>query len=259
MITGLVVGFAIGFIFSMPPLGPTYFAIIDRALKKQFSNAVAIGVGAAFMDMIYILIAYGGVTAIISLLPDSLIKIFNEKEELFKLILALAGCVVVILYGIKIMKTKGSLTTEKPVKFDEEKFKKKYTGVEKVFIKTEVGLDKLLHTKALEEKHTEIFGSFITGVGMCLSSVTLPASWFAAVGYLKSSGIIDSKFLTGLMLAVGVLIGTSVWFYLMTKLIFKYSEKLKPALMNKLNFAIGIFLIVLGAGFLLKVYTMYFT
>ena len=258
MITGFVVGFAIGFVFSMPPLGPTYFAIIDRALKKQFSNAVAIGAGAAFMDMIYILVAYGGVTAIISLLPDSLINVFNEKEETFKMILAIAGCAVVILYGIKIMRTKGKLTAEKPVIFEEEKFKKKYGTMEKVFIKTEVGLDKLLHTKALEEKHNVIFSSFLTGIVMCLSSVTLPASWFAAVGYLKSSGIIDSNFLTGILLAVGVLIGTTFWFYLMTKLIFKYSEKLKPALMNKLNFSIGIFLIALGVGFFIKVYSMYF-
>ena len=257
MITGFVVGFAIGFIFSMPPLGPTYFAIIDRALKKQFSNAVAIGAGAAFMDMIYILIAYGGVTAIISLLPDSLIVIFNENEETFKMILAVAGCIVVILYGFKIMRTKGKLTTEKPSGLNEEKFKKKYGKMEKVFIKTEVGLDKLLHTKALEEKHNVIFSSFLTGIVMCLSSVTLPASWFAAVGYLKSSGIIDSNFLTGILLAVGVLIGTTFWFYLMTKLIFKYSEKLKPALMNKLNFSIGLFLIALGVGFFVKVYSMY--
>ena len=230
----------------MPPLVPTYFAIIDRALKKQFSNAVAIGVGAAFMDMIYILIAYGGVTAIISLLPDSLIEVFNENEETFKMILA-----------VKIMRTKGTLTTEKPLRFNEENFKKKYGTMEKVFIKTEVGIDKLLHTKALEEKHNVIFSSFLTGIVMCLSSVTLPASWFAAVGYLKSSGIIDSNFLTGILLAVGVLIGTTFWFYLMTKLIFKYSEKLKPALMNKLNFSIGLFLIALGVGFFIKVYSMY--
>ena len=257
MIIGFVVGFAIGFVFSMPPLGPTYFAIIDRALKKQFSNAVAIGAGAAFMDMIYILVAYGGVTAIISLLPDSLIEVFNENEETFKMILAVAGCIVVILYGFKIMRTKGKLTTEKPSKFNEENFKRKYGTMEKVIIKTEVGLDKLLHTKALEEKHNVIFSSFLTGIVMCLSSVTLPASWFAAVGYLKSSGIIDSNFLTGILLAVGVLIGTTFWFYLMTKLIFKYSDKLKPALMNKLNFSIGLFLIALGVGFFVKVYSMY--
>ena len=55
----------------MPPLGPTYFAIIDRGLKKQLKNAVAIGIGAGFMDMIYILIAYGGVSLIVSLLPDT--------------------------------------------------------------------------------------------------------------------------------------------------------------------------------------------
>ncbi len=258
MITGLVVGFVIGFIFSMPPLGPTYFAIIERGLKKQFNNAVAIGVGAGFMDMIYILIAFGGVAAITSLLPESVNKSFNENENLLKMILAIAGCIVVILYGIKIMRSKGNLADTGPPKFDEEKFIHKYEKVEKVFKKTEKGIDKLLHTQALEKKHAELFGSFMTGVGMCLSSVTLPASWFAAVGYLKSTGIIDAAFLTGVMLSIGVLIGTSVWFYIMTKLIFKYTDKLNPIILSKLNFSTGVFLIALGFGFLIKVYTMYF-
>ena len=258
MIIGFVVGFVIGFIFSMPPLGPTYFAIIERGLKKQFKNAVAIGVGAGFMDMIYILIAYGGVTAIVSLLPESLTRTFLENEEVLKMILSVAGCIVVILYGIKIMTAKDKFTTEKAGRFDEEKFKSKYVKVENVFRKTEVGLDKLLHTKALEERHTELFGSFLTGVVMCLSSVTLPASWFAVVGYLKGTGIIDSNFFTGLFLAIGVLIGTSVWFYVMTRLIFKYTDKIKPNILNKLNFSTGIFLIILGMGFLIRIYTIYF-
>ena len=29
----------------MPPLGPTYFAIIDRALKSEVKNGIAIGIG----------------------------------------------------------------------------------------------------------------------------------------------------------------------------------------------------------------------
>lgn len=259
MILGFIVGFVIGFIFSMPPLGPTYFAIIERGLRKEFNNAVAIGVGAGFMDMIYILISYGGVSAIASLFPESLNKYFFENEETLKIILAVAGCIFVIFYGIKIMKTKSKFPEDKPEKFDEEKFKEKVVKVETVVKKTEIGIDKILHTKVLEEINSDLAGSFLLGVVMCLSSVTLPASWFATVSYLKSYGIIDSNFFTGLLLAIGVLAGTSVWFYLMTKLITKHKDKLKPDILNKLNFSTGIFLVVLGFTFLIKVSAAYFS
>ncbi|HMQ68264.1 MAG TPA: LysE family transporter [Ignavibacteria bacterium] len=260
MITGFVVGFIIGFLFSMPPLGPTYFAIIERGLEKQFKNAVAIGVGAGFMDMIYILIAYGGVSLLVSLLPDNVNVFFLNNEYLLKTLLAFAGCLVVILYGIKILKSKSTpieVSEVAPEKFDE-KFKNKFTRVESVFKKTEVGMDRIFHTKKFEESHSEVVKSFLVGIVMCLSSVTLPASWFAAVGYLKSYGIINSNFFTGFFLGIGVLAGTSVWFYLMTKLIFRYSEKLKPSVLKKLNYFTGILLIALGLGFIIKLVSVYF-
>lgn len=259
MILALIIGFAIGFLFSMPPLGPTYFAIIERGLKKQFKNAVAIGVGAGFMDMIYILIAYGGVSIIASLLPEFINSFFLENEDFLKILLAVSGCIVVILYGIKIMKTKSEIMKKEAAEFDQEKFDKTYETVENVFKKTEKGIEKITHVKAeLEKTHSDIVGSFLIGVVMCLSSVTLPASWFAVVGYLKSYGVIDSNFLTGLSLATGVLIGTSVWFYIMSRFIYKYTDRIKPGLLNKLNFSTGIFLIILGVSFLIKISMMYF-
>lgn len=259
MLIGFLVGLAIGFILSMPPLGPTYFAIIDRSLKKELKNAVAIGAGAGFMDMIYILIAYGGVTAIASLFPDSFYEYFLANEEKVKSILAFCGCIVIIVYGIKIMRTKSNVIAKKAEKFDESKFKEKYVKVENVFKKTESGIDRILHTKLLEEKHSDLIGSFVIGIVMCLSSVTLPASWFAAVGYLKSYGIIDSNFLTGLLLSIGVLLGTTLWFYIMARVITRNTDKIKPNLLNKLNLTTGIFLIVLGVSFLIKLALSYFS
>ena len=253
MIISLLVGIAIGFIFSMPPLGPTYFAIIDRGLKKQVRNGVAIGVGAGFMDMIYILIAYGGVTGVISLLPDSVNQLFLANEENIKLFLAFAGCVVVIFYGIKIMRTKSDVPDPKKDIPQDEKFKKNLAAVENVLKRTE----KILHTKVVPT-HSDVKGSFLIGVVMCLSSVTLPATWFATVGYLKSYRLIDSSWLTGVLLGVGVLAGTSFWFYLMTKFISRNSAKIKPKVLNKLNFSTGIFLILLGVSFLVKLSSVYF-
>ncbi|MEO8448037.1 MAG: LysE family transporter [bacterium] len=254
---GFLAGFLIGFALSMPPLGPTYFAIIERGLKKEFNNAIAIGVGAGFMDMVYILVVYGGLTAAISLLPDSVSGIFTSNEGIIKLVLALLGCIVVIIYGIKIMRTKSNIGKEGASKFDEEKIHKKYSKVESVFKKTEQGLGKLL-PNVVTEPNSDIAGSFFIGIVMCLSSVTLPASWFAIVGYLKSYGIIESNFFSGFLLSIGVLLGTSAWFYLMTKLIFKYTDKIKPKTLNKLNFGTGIFLILLGGSLLIKVSTMIF-
>jgi len=255
LIIGLIVGVAIGFIFSMPPLGPTYFAIIDRGLKNQVRNGVAIGIGAGFMDMIYILIAYGGVSAIISFLPDSVNQLFLSNEDNIKLFLAFAGCAVVIFYGIKIMRTKSELPDLKRDKSKDEKFNKTLATVENVFKKTE----KLLHTntKALDV-HSDVKGSFLIGIVMCLSSVTLPATWFATIGYLKSYRLIDSSWLTGVLLGIGVLAGTSLWFYLMTKFISKNSAKIKPSVLNKLNVSTGVFLILLGISFLVKLSSEYF-
>jgi len=258
LIIGFIAGFITGFILSMPPLGPTYFAVIDRGLKKQVTNGVAIGVGAGFMDMIYILIAYGGVTAIISLLPLSVEEFFSANENNLKLLLAFAGCIVVILYGVKIMKTKSEKIVEKPLNLKDEKFKHRYEQVEKVIKKTEMGIDKILHKKTLEVKHSDLTGSFMIGIVMCLSSITLPASWFAIVGYMKSYGIIDSNIFTGIFLGIGVLIGTSVWFYIMTKFISKHSDKIKPGTLNKLNMSTGIFLILLGVGIMVKLSTIYY-
>jgi threonine/homoserine/homoserine lactone efflux protein len=262
LITGFIVGFITGFIFSMPPLGPTYFAIIDRGLKKQLKNAVAIGIGAGFMDMIYILIAYGGVSLIVSLLPDTAHGFFLDNEDLLKTLLAFTGCIVVILYGIKIMRSKNNMETIGAVAIEntdkiDTKIQGKFTKVESVLKKTELGMDKIFHIKKFEESHSEVFKSFLLGIIMCLSSVTLPASWFAAVGYLKSYGIINSNFFTGILLGIGVLIGTSVWFYIMTKLIFRHSDKLKPNVLNKLNFFTGILLIALGIGFIIKLSMVY--
>ena len=106
MITGLIIGVVIGFLFSMPPLGPTYFAIIDKGLKKEFNNAIAIGAGAGFMDMIYILISFGGVSFISAILPQSVDDFFISNEEILKFYLGAIGCIIVILYGIKIMRGK---------------------------------------------------------------------------------------------------------------------------------------------------------
>jgi threonine/homoserine/homoserine lactone efflux protein len=254
LIISLILGLLIGFLFSIPPLGPTYFAIIERGLKKEVKNAVAIGVGAGFTDMIYILIAFGGLAAIISLLPDAAKDFLNENENVFKMGLAFIGGIFVVWYGINMIKGKKVDVTKK--KEYEKKVSERYEKVESVFKKTEKEIDKILHTKAIEHASSDIKGNFLLGVVFCFSSVTMPASWFAIVGYMKSYGLIDSNFFTGLVLAVGVLIGTSIWFYVMSSIISKNSHKIRPVLISRITSGTGIFLVALGVFFLIKLITM---
>ncbi|MFZ1320451.1 MAG: LysE family transporter [Ignavibacteria bacterium] len=253
MISGLIVGVIIGFIVTIPPLGPTYFQIIEQGLKNKTRNGLAIGAGAGFIDFFYILIAFGGVSLITSLLPDNLHAYFSENSEILKLMLALFGSLFVIIYGIKIIFTKQDYSHRIEVEENLD-YKEKYDKVENVFKKTEVGIDKIFRTKVLEKHHSGITLSFIAGVVSCLSSPTLPASWFAIVSYLKSYGLINSNFFTGLFLALGVFIGTTVWFYLLVNFVSKNSMKINPRTLQKLNNFMGLLLVVLGISILLKLY-----
>jgi threonine/homoserine/homoserine lactone efflux protein len=253
LIIGLLVGFIIGFVLSMPPLGPTTFSIIAKGFKNEEKEGIAIGVGAAFMDFIYIMAAYGGVSIIRALLPRSVDAFFQNNEETLKLILTLIGCFVVVFYGFKLMKMKIFNGNNSSTPLTESKIEAVVQEkAEPKLLKAEKELDRILHTEKLEKGLKGLTGEFLTGIMLCLSSVTLPASWFAIVSYLKSYGVIDAKFLSGLSLAVGVLLGTAVWFYVIVKFVSKNSHRINPRMLNKINVSVGVILILLGVFLLIK-------
>ena len=237
----------------MPPVGPTNFAIIAKGFKREIKSGVAIGAGAGFTDLFYILVAYGGVSAIYSFIPDT-IKLFLEiNQTYFKLGITLVGCFIVIFYGFKIMKMKiieedGNQPIEQyEIEDIEEKAEEKLE-------KTEVGIAKIIHKKPVSKNESSITGSFFTGILLCLSSVTLPASWFAIVSFLKGYGVIDSNIFSGFGMAIGVLLGTTAWFYTLVKLISLNSHKIKPNTLNKINISVGIILIMLGIFLIIKAF-----
>jgi len=243
----------------MPPMGPTPFSIIAKGFKNEEKEGIAIGVGAAFMDFIYILAAYGGVSIIRALLPRSVDSFFETNENSLKIGLTLLGCFVVVYYGFKIMKMKIFNGNNSTAPLTEDKIEEViHEKAEPKLLKTEKELDKILHTKKLEKGISGLTGEFLTGILLCLSSVTLPASWFAIVGYMKSYGVIDSQFLSGLSLAVGVLLGTAAWFYIMVKFISKNSHRINPKMLNKINVSVGVILILLGLFLLLKAFDFAF-
>jgi hypothetical protein len=93
---------------------------------------------------------------------------------------------------------------------------------------------------------SSLFGLFIMGIMLCISSITLPASWFALVGYIKGFGVIERSIWGGLIFSAGAFAGTTIWFWLLLKLITGNKHKIDKSTISRLNFIAGIVLIVLG-------------
>jgi threonine/homoserine/homoserine lactone efflux protein len=252
LFTGLIVGLILGYLLSMPPVGPTNFAIIAKGFKREIKSGVAIGAGAGFTDLFYILVAYGGVSAIYSFIPSS-IKLFLELNQIyFKIGITAVGCFIVIFYGIKIMKMK--VIDDEGEQIDEAEIEDIKERADEKLEKTEDEIAKIIHKKPIPKNEGSITGSFFTGILLCLSSVTLPASWFAIVSFLKGYGVIDSNFWSGFFMAVGVFLGTTAWFYTLVKFISLKSHKIKSNTLNKINISVGIILILLGVFLIYKAF-----
>jgi arginine exporter protein ArgO len=90
------------------------------------------------------------------------------------------------------------------------------------------------------------------GIMLCLSSITLPASWIALVGYIKGFGIIESSFWGGLVFSAGAFVGTALWFWLLLKLITGNKHRINRSTISTLNVIAGVILILLGVFLFVK-------
>jgi len=244
LIIGLVVGLITGYLLSMPPMGPTNILVISQGLRNEVKYGVAIGAGAGFMDMVYILISYGGYALIKGFVPESVDSFFADNEKLFMVLLTFVGCIVVGLSGYKLIKTKveTDITIKNPVIPIDNKLSAVATKIEQ----TNEDISRLLHTDLLKKKENSLAGGFLKGAFLCVSSVTIPASWFALTGYMKNYGIIDSRFITGFVYSIGVFAGTTFWFWTLVKVISKNTHRVSPEALNKINVIVGAILLLLG-------------
>lgn len=234
MIIALIAGIITGFIVSVPPLGPIAFALISKGFRGEYKEGMAVAAGSAFMDMVYALTAFGGISLFISLLPQSAEDLINGNTRILQIILIYTGCVVVIIYGIRIMKSKTDFS------MIEEK-------ESEILNKAEKRADVFIHKhKVPVAGDSNFFGLFVMGIMLCLSSITLPASWFALVGYIKGFGAFEASVLTGFTFSIGAFIGTMLWFWLLLKLISGNKHRIDKNTVNKLNLLAGVILIVLG-------------
>ncbi len=247
MIMNLIAGILTGFIVSIPPMGPIAFAMISKGFKNEIKEGRAIAFGSAFMDFVYCLMAFSGITLIISIFPSGVADFYAENAHLIEIVLTFAGCAVVIIYGLKIMKLKityTNLEAKESAKFDS------------AFVKANKLREKAgnaaKHLKIPEIKTSNLIGLFFMGMLLCLSSLTLPASWIAIIGYLKGYKFLNSSFLGGLLFSIGAGAGTLAWYYTLLKLITGQKKRINETTVNKLNIIAGVILLMLGVFLFIK-------
>lgn len=251
MLISAIAGILTGFIVSIPPLGPISFALISKGINNRIKEGLSIAGGAAFMDFIYCLVAFGGLTLIISFFPQSFSDFYTKNIYTIQIILTYAGCVIVFIYGLKTLRTKTTYPDMETLQHNKiEVMQAKATAIK------ERAKDFAIHHHVpvipVTEHHSNLGGKFFTGVLLCLSSITLPASWIGVVGYLKGYHILDNSFIGGLFFSIGAFCGTVLWFYTLLKLITGNKHRINPKTINKLNVTAGIILMALGVFLFIK-------
>jgi len=254
MLLTLLAGIITGYVVSVPPLGPIAFALISKGFKNEFKEGMFIGFGAAFMDLVYALIAFGGISLFISFLPASFGNFYNTNSNIIQVILTYGGCVIVIIYGLRIKKSKTSVAQlEKKESGKLEKAELKAKEVKTFAKQHHMSIETAKsRAKGKSADKANYGGLFLMGMMLCLSSITLPASWIAIVGFIKGFGAINGSFWGGVLFAVGAFVGTSGWFYTLLKLITDNKQKINPSTVNKLNVIAGYILIFLGVFLFVK-------
>jgi arginine exporter protein ArgO len=244
MLVTIIAGIITGYVVSIPPLGPISFALISKGFKSETVDGLAIGFGAAIMDFVYCMIAFGGISLIISLLPDSIARLYSENISAAFVILTYTGCVIVIFYGIKIIRSKITF-----LEMEQKQSGKLLTFEEKASELQEKAVEftKEHHVPVVPAvSKSSISGMVLMGILLCMSSLTLPASWIALVGYLKGYRLIDASWSGGLLFSAGAFFGTFLWFYTLLKLITGNRHRINPDTINKLNVVAGVILLLLG-------------
>jgi threonine/homoserine/homoserine lactone efflux protein len=241
MLINLLVGTITGFIVSLPPVGPVTFAIISKGFNNDVKEGKAIAFGAAFMDFVYALIAFGGIALIVSFLPAAAEDFYNSNTEMIQIVLTFVGCAVVIIFGLKILRTK--TTYDKLAEVDSAKVSTALAKTDKL---KEKAIEVARRLKVSEIKKTNLPGMFFMGALLCMTSLTIPASWIVIVGFFKNYDFMSSTFPGGLAFAIGAFAGTFGWFYTLLKLITGNKKRIDPSTVNKLNKIAGIILLILG-------------
>jgi threonine/homoserine/homoserine lactone efflux protein len=252
IITVFLLGIIAGLIFSMPVVGPINVLIVSNALKGRYRYCLRTALGASIIEFIYVVIILYGITTL-----------YEYYRPLIPYLL-LAGAVVLLFIGYKIIKTRFDISD-----MDESNV-------------STIAKDKIINK-----------GGMRTGIIINLTNPSLFLGWvtstfiifsFASSLNLNTGGLdmivsenisalqemagdefeelnhIDlgtnennnpaqerlNPVVLSLLFAGGVSIGSIIWLILLAKLVIKYKTRLKAEILARIMQILGVFLIFVG-------------
>ncbi len=212
LLATILLGIAGGFILCIPP-GPLAVAVTKRGIEGDFRGGLMLLLGAALMDIVYILVATFASSAIVLALQQ-LIKETQWFPVLFQI-----ACIILLLFlGIRY--------------FTPERVEKAATKSEK--------------TELLQEERARKMGHatpFFTGVLIAITNLASPTflpSLIAFVGFLHADGWLHRGVLPSVFFSVGFGMGTMFWFLIVLRILLKYRKSIpKNFVLNIYRFAGG--------------------
>lgn len=216
LIEYLIKGILVGLTASIS-LGPVAILVIQRTLNKGHVVGFVSGLGASFADTFFAVLAGFGVSALV---------VYIEEYQLY---LKIAGSLILIGMGI-------------------------YMIINNVGKRLRVNYKKMLISKEDNVKKfgKGLIGDFFSVFGLTLSN---PIPFFIFTAFFSTFNILDttsdSKFQTVFLVLLGVLIGTILWWFIITSIINFIRNKFKIRNLLIINRIAGILIIAFAIGVIL--------
>lgn len=218
LMTHLIQGTSIGFVASIP-LGPIGVMIIQRTLNKGRQSGFVSGLGAATSDLIYAIIAGFSVSFIMN---------FVEEQ---KKLLSILGAVVLICIGLKIFLTN-------PIKKMRER-QQQQIRLKQLQCQMNENL------KGVGRVRSGLISDYFSTL---LLTITNPLAIFLFLAMFSLVGG-EKTIFTQLFLLIGVFVGASIWWLMLTLLVGLFRKKLTLRRLYYINKIAGgiIIMSVMGA------------
>jgi len=96
-------------------------------------------------------------------------------------------------------------------------------------------------------KNGRLHSAFLVGVFMYISNPTLVAFWITLSGIIQSSAVIVHGIGEGMLFAIGVGVGTALWYYSLLKVIFRKRDSFKAETLTVLSRISGCIMLAFSA------------
>lgn len=216
MLTAILLGLAGGFVLSIPP-GPLSIAVTKQGVEGRFLPGFKVALGAALMDIVYMLIATFTSSAIVVALT-SLITGSQWLPLAFQLL-----CIGVLLFmGIRYLKSE---------------YCKEATN-----LSTRRQLAQEQKAKALGRSSPLFLGVLIALTN--LATPTFLPSMIAFVGYFHANGGLQQGALNSAAFSIAFGLGTAIWFFFFLRILIRFRRKLSDTFITSIyRFAGGTFIL----------------